>query len=113
MVESIWILMFIIGIVLIVLIAVRHDEEDYPSFWTLALVMLDVIIWFVLAASVFELETPYEFINSNDAVVEGIHVWSSKTCVELSYFCLMLAMVMVGYSAYAFLLTFRSLYEER
>jgi len=112
MLETIWILLLIIAIILIIIVA-EIEYEGFPYYWGLMLTLLDTIIWFILAASVFEIESPWEMYNVSSGNIEtGIHIVSSKVSPAMSYFCLMMAISMSIYFGYAMLSTFRQLYNK-
>jgi|GEM_PF-5000387 len=112
MLETIWILLLIIAIILIIVVA-ELEYNDFPYYWGLMLTLLDTIIWFVLAASVFEIEKPWQMYNvSSNQIETGIHIVSSKVSPGMSYFCLMMAIAMSLYFGYAIMMTFRQLYDE-
>jgi hypothetical protein len=113
MLDVLWILLFITAFVLIIIIA-DLEYHEYPIYWCLMLTLLDVILWFLLAGAVFEIEIPYELYNiSSGAIETGTHTFSSKVSPEVSLFCTMMAISLMGYSAYAFLSSFKELYNER
>jgi len=113
MLETMWIILLIIAIILILVIA-DLEFNDFPYYWPLMLTLLDIIIWFVLAASVFEIESPWEMYNvSSNSIETGIYIVSSKVSPEMSYFCLMMAVSMSMYMGYAVFSTFKQLYNER
>lgn len=112
MLDMLYIIMFIFALLLILIIA-DFEYNGYPYYWGLMLTLLDAILWFILAAGVFEIEQPYTMYNSSSGAIEsGIHIVSSKVSPEISYFCLMMAMVMTVYMGYAVLSTFRQLYDD-
>jgi hypothetical protein len=112
MLETLWIILFIIAILLIVIVA-ELEYNDFPYYWGLMLTLLDTIMWFVLSASVFEIEKPWAMYNVSSSQIEtGIHIVTSKVSPEMSYFCLMMAIAMMVYMGYAVFSTFKQLYDE-
>jgi len=112
MLETLWIILFILGLLLIFIIA-DLDYNDYPVYWCLMLTLLDTIIWFLLSGATYEIEQPYQMFNATSGNIEtGIHIVTSKVSVEISYFCMMMAVIMMAYGAYAFLNTFREIGKE-
>jgi len=112
MLDVLWMLLFIVAVIIIIIIA-DLEYHDFPLFWSLMLIVLDTILWFLLAASVFEMEIPYAVYNASSNVVEqGVNMYTSKTAPEMSLFCLMMAIIMMVYGLYAFLSTVKTLYEE-
>lgn len=113
MLETLWIILLIIAILLMFVIA-ELEYNEFPYYWGLMLTLLDVIIWFILSASVFEIEKPWAMYNVSSSQIEtGIHVVSSKVSPEMSYFCLMMAISMFVYFGYAIFSTFKQLYNAR
>lgn len=112
MLTTLWIILLIVAIILILVIA-DLDYHDYPIYWVAMLSILDTIVWFLLAASVFELEEPWSSFNATSGFVEhGITIVTSKVSPEVMYFCLMMAACMMLYDTYAILTLFRELYDE-
>ena len=112
MLSDLWIILFIIAILLMIIIA-ELDYHEFPIYWPWMLTLLDTIICFLLAAAIFEIEFPWTMFNVTSGFIEtGINTFSSKVSPEISYFCLMMALSMMGYGAYAFLSTFKTLYNE-
>ena len=71
-------------------------------------------MWFLIAASVFETETPWTMYNVTSGNIEsGISIVTSKVSPEVSMFCLMMGTAMMVYSAYAALSAFKTLYDEK
>lgn len=113
MLTDLWVILLVVAILLIIIIAV-FEYDEYPVYWCIMLSLLDIILWFILAASVAEWEEPWTMFNATSGNVEyGMNIVSSKICPELTYFCMMMAGVMTLYSAYAVLMTFRELYSPR
>jgi len=81
--------------ILFLLIAVeKMREKDW--FWSFVFTLLDTVIWFILAASILEVETPYEMFNATSGQVEtGIHTVNSKVAPEMVYFFQMMGLVML------------------
>lgn len=113
MLETMWIILFIVAIILMFIIA-DLEYNDFPYYWPLMFTLLDVIVWFVLAASIFEIEKPWSMYNVSSSNIEtGIHIVSSKVSPEMSMFCTMMGVAMSMYFGYAVLSTFRQLFNER
>lgn len=102
MIDWMFAIFLLIAFVLIILIIQYHDDP----FWGGMFTILDIIIWFLLAALVLEIETPYEMFNATSGNMEtGIHVYTSRVAPELMYFFYMMAIIMtvffVGYFMFA------------
>jgi len=113
MLDIIWILLLLIAIFLMLIIA-EFDYHDYPYHWVIILTLMDVILWAVLSADVWALEIPYEVYNvSSEAIETGTHIFTSQVSAGLSYFCMMMAIVMFVYLSYTSLMAFRVLFDQR
>jgi len=72
--------------------------EFTDKFWKTTFLLLDIVIWFFLAASVMEIEIPYQFYNaSSDTLESGYQIFTGKIGVVLPYFFLMFAAIMIIY----------------
>jgi len=56
MLETIFILLLIIAVLLIILAIEYHDN----AYWELVFIVLDVPLWFILALSNMQIERPWE-----------------------------------------------------
>jgi len=73
-------------------------ELQNNTFWCSTIILADTFIWFLLAASVLEIEIPYEMYNATSGQIEtGTHIWSSKIAPALVYFFMMFAVIMMIY----------------
>lgn len=113
MLEVMWYLLFIVAIILIVFIII-FEYDEYPFYWGMMFSILDTIIWFLLAASVFETEITWVLQNATSGNIEsGVSIVTSKVSPELSYFCIMMGVIMMVYSAYYVFTSFKTLYDEK
>jgi len=88
------IIIFIIMAILFLLVAVEK-MRDRDWFWSFIFTLLDAIIWFILAASILEVEESYQMFNATSGNVEtGIHTVTSKVAPEMVYFFQMMALIM-------------------
>lgn len=86
MLESIFILLLVTAIILLVLSI---------SWESLALCITDIILWMVLSISIYSIEIPYQGIDSNDAVVTGVH--TIQNMYFLSWIFMGIALIMMLY----------------
>jgi hypothetical protein len=59
--------------------------------------LLTTVLWFLLAASVIELEFPYTAIQTDNTIVNGTHTWGDSTAVSMMYFFIMMAGIEIVY----------------
>jgi hypothetical protein len=86
MIESIFIILLVIALLFLVLTIVWES---------LAIGALDIILWLVLAISVYQLELPYTAIQSDNTIVTGVH--TIETLYPLSWVFLLLAFITMFY----------------
>ena len=70
---------------------------DLDKFWQTTLLLVDIVLWFLLAASIMEIEIPYQAIQADDTIVTGSHIFSSKISPYLVYFFEMMGFIMIIY----------------
>ena len=63
MLDVLWIIFLLFGIILMLVIA-EFDYYDFPYHWIIVLSLMDIIIWSILAASAWQIEIPYEMFNA-------------------------------------------------
>jgi hypothetical protein len=92
----------LIAFILIVLIIQYHDDP----FWGGMFTVLDIVLWFFLAATVLEIESPSYMYNVTTGGMNPIlYRYTSTVAPELVYFFYMMAAIMivffVGYFMFA------------
>jgi len=88
-------IIFIILAVLFLFLAIEYHDNQ---FWCGMFSVLDISVWFLLAATVFETETSYQLYNATSGNIEsGIYITTSKVAPELMYFFYMMAIIMTIY----------------
>jgi len=66
------------------------------KFWKTTFIVVDIFLWFLLAATVMEIEIPYTAYNATSGQLEdGYHVFTGKVGVYLPYFFAMFASIMI------------------
>jgi hypothetical protein len=114
MIESLWYILFIAAFFIIILVAYMEYDEDFPVFWIIMFLILDSIIWYLIAGAVIEIEIPWQMFNGTSGNIEtGVHMFTTKVVYEVSLFCNMMGTLMMIYGAYAVFELFRELYNER
>lgn len=94
MLESLFIILFVLAI-LLMLICI---EVDWGIFWNSTFIVVDIVLWFLLAASVMEIERPYEMYNATSGFIEtGYHTFSSPISPYLTYFFSLFGIIMMIY----------------
>jgi hypothetical protein len=67
-------------------------------FWNIVFILLSIILFFVCATGIMQLEIPYQFYNiTTDTVETGYHQIHLVENVYLSYFFYGLAVIMLIY----------------
>lgn len=86
MMESIFIILLVIALLFLML----------TILWeSLAIGVMDIILWLVLAISVYQIELPYTAIQSDNTIVTGIH--TIETLYPLSWLFIGLAIITMLY----------------
>jgi len=94
MMESLFIILFVLA-VLFMLIAI---ELDWGIFWNTAFILTDIVLWFLLAASIMQIERPYEIYNATSGIVEtGYHNFASPISPYLTYLFALFGIIMMIY----------------
>ena len=94
MLDWLFIMLLVIGILFILL----SIEFDLGLFWNVIIILTSIIIFFVLAASVKEIEIPYQMYNATSGNIEtGHHTYSSSISPYLSYLFMMFGSIMMIY----------------
>lgn len=86
-----WIIFLIIAILFMYTVIVK----DYGFYWNTVFIMFSIILFFVLAAGIMDLEFPYTVIQTDNTVVNGLHHIYSDVNITMSYFFYGLAVVMI------------------
>lgn len=102
MIDWMFAIFFILAFIMIVLIIEYHNDK----FWGAMFTVLDIVIWFILAVSVLEIETPSMQYNATSGAYESVMMaYTSNVAPELVYFFYMMALIMfvffVGYFMFA------------
>jgi hypothetical protein len=80
MLESMFVILMLIAILLLVFAIVFEDN----AFWQLTAITLSSALWFILALSTLEIEIPYEFYNGATGLIEtGSHTYSNPYIVYI------------------------------
>lgn len=90
-------IIFILMAILFMMLAIeyRHSES---KFWCVTFIFIDSVIWYLLAASVLEIEMPFALYNASSNNIEtGSHIFTSKVAPEMLYFFMMMGSIMVVY----------------
>ena len=94
MIEWLFIILVILAFVFMALAIEFRDD----LFWGMTFTLLSITTWFILAASVMEIEIPYQAFNSTSGQVEtGYQVFSGKTSPQMVFFFIMMASIMIIY----------------
>jgi len=111
MTETLWLVMLLIAFILLFAVAILEYME-FPLFYSLFIIILDSIMWFLLSASIFEMEKFYMRYNtSSNAMESGLMIMTSKTSPEVSYFCMMMGVIAMVIGLYLYMSTFKVITE--
>ena len=91
-----WLFMFFF--VIAILLFFICITQDLGVYWNTILVLLNIIIWYILSASVMTIEIPYEIYNASSSQIEtGYHNFTSPVSFYLVYFFMLMAVIMIFY----------------
>lgn len=91
-----WLVIIFIIMAILFMFASIEKMRERDWFWSFIFTLLCTVIWFILAASILEVETPYEMYNATSGQIEtGIHTVTSKVAPEMVYFFQMMALIML------------------
>jgi hypothetical protein len=106
MIDWMFMIFLIMAFMLIILIIQYHDDP----FWGGMFTVLDIIVWFLLAATVLEIESPSYIYNSTLGAMEPqLFKYTSTVAPEMVYFFYMMACIMIVFFVGYFL--FSPIYE--
>lgn len=87
--------MFLIAAIIFMMLALEYHDE---KFWCVTFTLVDTVMWFLLAASVLEIESTWQMYNASSGNIEtGSHVFTSKVAPEMVYFFMMIGSIMMIY----------------
>ena len=86
-------IIFIIMALLFMLLGIdKFRDKDY--LWSFIFTLISIVMWYILAASILETETPYQLYNATSGNIEtGISIYTSKVAPEMVYFFYMMASI--------------------
>jgi len=89
-------IMFVLMAIMFMMLAIQYHDKSI--FWCTTFTLIDTVIWFLLAASVLEIEMPYALYNvSSNNVETGIQIYTSKVAPEMVYFFMLMGTIMMIY----------------
>lgn len=89
-------IMFIVMAIIFMLLSIEYHDKG--KFWCVTFTIVDTVIWFLLAASVLEIETTYQMYNVTSGNIEtGSQIFTSKVAPEMLYFFMMMGSIMMIY----------------
>jgi hypothetical protein len=96
--------LFIILLVIAILLVLLVVFEDFGIYWDMIFILVSIIIFFTLSASIMDIETPYSLYNATSGNIEtGYHTVQSDISPYLSYLFMFFGAVMVIYLVMYFL----------
>jgi len=90
--------MFITLLIIALLFVLLTIITDYGIFWNVIFILTSIVIFFVLAAAIHEIEVPYTIYNATSGNIEtGFHEIHNIQNTYLSYLFFMFAVIMMIY----------------
>lgn len=84
MFDWLFVMLLVIAFVLMILSIDKYNEKDY--FWAFTFCLICTVLWFLLAASVLEIEQSYTMYNATSHQIEsGVSIVTSKIAPEMVY----------------------------
>ena len=106
-------LVFIIIAIFFMILAIEFYREE-NDLWCFILTLVDGTVWYLLAASVLEIERPYEIYNvSMGAIETGTHIVTSKVAPEMVlFFMLMGSIMMIFWLVQIFIYVYEAIFKK-
>jgi len=90
--------MFLVLIIVAILFLLLSIEYQDNKFWCVTFILLDTVIWFLLAAAVMNIEVPYEMYNATSGRIEtGYHTLMTFDNTVMVLFFAMFGIIMMIY----------------
>jgi len=90
--------LFIMLLVISILLVLLSVEFDLGIYWNTVFIIVSILLFFILAASVMDIESPYSIYNATSGNIEtGYHTVQSDVSPYLSYLFMLFGVVMVIY----------------
>ena len=94
MMTAIFFVFFMLAL-LLMFIVIKYDLEP---FWNFTFILIDIVLWYLLSASIMELENPWTAYNATSGIIEnGYTIYTSPLSPYLTYFFSMMGTIMVIY----------------
>lgn len=88
-------LILIIAAILFLLLSIEYQDN---KFWGVTFILLDTVIWYLLAASVMNIEVPYQAYNVSSGQIEtGYHILMTHDNTVMVLFFAMFGTIMMIY----------------
>lgn len=86
MLETMFILLLVVAILLMI-IAITWES--------LSLTAVDIIVWIILSIGVYEIEIPYQALQSDNTLITGVH--EIHSLAPFSWLFMLIALIMMLY----------------
>jgi len=94
MMDYMTILLTMIAFIMMILSIEYHESK----FWSSIFTILDITLWFFLAATILETETiTYTFNITTNILKPDIYIYTSKTSIQLLYLYYLMGIIMTIY----------------
>ena len=89
-------MLFIIIAVLFIILSIKTSENE--PYWKILFITLSTVIWFILALSNLNIQTPYTFYNSTSGNTEMLYSqYIDEGSIYLSYLFVLFAILSMIY----------------
>lgn len=96
-----WMFISILFIAIIILLLIMLYQNTLSDFWLLALIIFDMVLWWMLAMVNTEIEIPYQMYNATSGNIEtGYQRFSSLISPTLIYVFSVPAILLLCYFVY-------------
>lgn len=90
--------LFIMLLVIAILLLLITIFDDLGIFWNSTFIIISIVIFLTLGASVMDIESPYSLYNATSGnIEEGYHTTQSSVAPYMSYLFMFFAVVMLIY----------------
>lgn len=94
MLDWLFMMLFVVCIILTLLCI----EFDLGIFWNTGFITMSIILWYLLAASIMQIEIPYQMYNGTSGNIEtGYHTFSSPVSPYIVYLFTAFGSIMMIY----------------
>ena len=86
--------LFMLFLILAIILFFVSIAQDLRVFWNTTITIIDILLWYILAAAIMQIEIPYQIYNASSSQIEtGHHTFTSPISPYIMYFFYMMATI--------------------